>query len=266
MAGHVAPAAARILAQADAESVRPGLSFLRALGFGGSLGFCFGAMAAAYVDLRRRRPGAQAFPGSPTVVDGEAALAAARAVLEPEPGTVAGAGDAGCDPAPTEPMTVLVTSAEVDAGRTELAIDLATRGVHDGLRVLLIDGQPRRRTLTAAAARLMDGTTGYRTRQVRLGGHWRPVLPLFRAEGGEAFLIPSGMAPALGDPLMSDLTGFDLVVIDGPEAGQESLPLARQADRIVLADAEGRLAPDEDGAVEALFARAAAGPTVHRAA
>jgi hypothetical protein len=77
--------------------------------------------------------------------------------------------------------------------------------------------------------------------QIRLGGRWRPLVPVAGDWNGRVFVVPVGVPVGHDNPRINGLSDFDLVLIDGPEAGPAASALATGVDAVVLAGPDGRI-------------------------
>ncbi len=137
-------------------------------------------------------------------------------------------------PPMNETRLVLVTSPDGLSARSLVALDLARSAALDGLRVLLIDGDPRQHRLTSS----LSGADGAGFREVLAG---RVVLSsaVVRTPWEGVDLLTAGATPATdrqlrhlpGDAISGQLRAFDLVVIDGRLPTSD--PLARGVNNII---------------------------------
>jgi polysaccharide biosynthesis transport protein len=143
---------------------------------------------------------------------------------------------------PHQALVVQMTSGSFGEGKTICSMALAQAAAMDGRRVLLIDADVRRRSLTSylgitvesGLLELLSGTK--RVEDVVLsGGHDSApdLLPLSTAEAGPYDRISGEMFGEVLQRLKSD---FDLIVIDSAPvlAVADSLALTKRVDLVVL--------------------------------
>ncbi len=144
---------------------------------------------------------------------------------------------------PDHSMIVQITSGSFGEGKTMCALAFAQAAAMDGKRVLLIDADVRRKSLTkylgitaeVGLIELLRGKTRLRY-ALRAGGdkHKQPhILPLSTADTGPYDGFSSESFKILLDTLKR---GFDLIVIDSAPvlAVADSLALTKQVDAVVL--------------------------------
>ena len=136
---------------------------------------------------------------------------------------------------------VAVTSALPGEGKTTAAVCLARVSAKAGSRVLLVDGDPRRRTVTRMLG--LNPAQGL-TEVLRGAASWRDALVLDPASGAHVLPLSDAEASAedlFGSPAMESLLielrqAFDLILLDTPPvlALADARVLAARADTVVL--------------------------------
>jgi len=141
-----------------------------------------------------------------------------------------------------KPVVLQFTSGSFGEGKTTCSIAFAQAAAADGRRVLLIDADVRRRSLTQnlgikASAGLMEvlrGTAELRVAIIPAGSSRKPhVLPLSEADPGPHDRFSGASLETLLKQLKK---GFDVIVIDSAPvlAVAESLNIAIRADAVIV--------------------------------
>jgi succinoglycan biosynthesis transport protein ExoP len=140
-----------------------------------------------------------------------------------------------------EPIAVQLTSGTFAEGKTLCSIAFARTAARDGKRVLLIDGDTRRRSLThylgidadAGLCDLLRGEVTFNDVVVSSGAHLPYVLPLARHSEASYDVFST---KAFEQLLVELKKRFDLIVIDSAPvlAVAEPISIASRVDAVVL--------------------------------
>jgi len=130
---------------------------------------------------------------------------------------------------PARPVTLLIAGWQAGSGSTTLAGNLGWALVARQRRLLLIDANPDRCSLTSTLPTLE------RPVSVELSGAMQPVLPASGAGTNGPFLLPyGGVAGAIRGETGADC---DIVLIDGPQIGSaqlENTELDQHVDGVIV--------------------------------
>ncbi|MCW2309955.1 GumC family protein [Rhodobium gokarnense] len=145
--------------------------------------------------------------------------------------------------------TVLVTSPGLNHGKTTVAFNLALAAARRGEKVLLVDGDATRRTLSAL--RVDDPEIGFFD---VVGGKARLQDALVLDPGGLVMILPAGRtsgfdwsssltADKIKNAVMRRLPDVSLIVIDGPIGGRSDAlaPFSESADASCLVIRSGEV-------------------------
>jgi polysaccharide biosynthesis transport protein len=160
-----------------------------------------------------------------------------------------------------ELRTLMVTSAAAEEGKTTVAAHLAATAADMGTRVLLLEADLRRPTLSGALsiaprAGLADVLIGTTTLEEAVVSPEYPVAAPLRDDARRLEVLVAGAVPAnpgelIESPAMEMLlkqarSTYDLVIIDTPPIGavSDAIPLLRRVDGVIVVGRMGRTRRD----------------------